>query len=85
MCTSDRSYADEWRDPVDDKDYIPKEIHVGNLVIIEGCKGEWCFRFCDKTMKVSIHYLPDGSAGEYWLKYFGKGWEESPSKKPIGL
>ena len=85
VCTSDRSYADEWLDPVDDKDYIPKEIHVGNLVIIEGCKGEWCFRFCDKAMMVSIHYLPDGSAGEYWFKVFGKGWEESPSKKPIGL
>ena len=85
VCTSDRSYADEWLDPVGDKDYIPKEIHVGNLVIIEGCKGEWRFRFCDKAMMVSIHYLPDGSAGEYWFKVFGKGWEESPSKKPIGL
>ena len=87
-------YTDQW---LVGKDREPKEVHVGELIIIEGCRGEWCFRFCDKKMMVSIDYLPDGSVDEYWIRYLGKGGlisirkmidkflYRNPSEEPIGL
>ena len=64
----------------------PKEVHVGELIIIEGCRGEFCFRFCDDTMRISIPHGWDDSTSysfEILTTEGFSGWWES--EKPIGL
>ena len=39
ICIPNLGYADQW---LVDKDREPKEVHVGELIIIEGCRGEHC-------------------------------------------
>jgi len=83
ICIPNLSYGKDWLE----KDREPKEVHVGELIIVEGCRGEWCFRFCDETMMVSIHYLPDGSAGEYYFEFIDDARFSGQyfSETPIGL
>ena len=81
--TSRVGYADQW---LVGKDREPKEAHVGELIIIEGCRGEFCFKFCDDRLCIHIPRAWDASSS-YWFELLTtegfSGWWES--EKPIGL
>ena len=64
----------------------PKELHVGELIIIEGCRGEYCYQFCDDTIEIEIDQR-DGVSTSYWFRKLvdGKFSEQVRSENPIGI
>ena len=46
----------------------PKELHVGELIIIEGCRGEYCNEFCDDTIDITIPN-PNWASTSYWFEF----------------
>ena len=86
--TCNVSYAFGWLGG----DNIPKEVHIGELIIVEGCGGEYCTRFCDDTIMISIPH-PDWPSTSYWFWFINDdrfinddGFSEQfRSEIPIGL
>ena len=72
-------------------DHIPKEVHIGELIIVEGCGGEYCTRFCDDTIMIQLPGL--GPSTSYWFWFVNNdriidddGFrEEFRTENPIGL
>ena len=85
--TSNVSYAFGWLG----EDYIPKEVHIGELIIVEGCGGEYCTWFCDDTIMIQLPGL--GPSTSYWFWFINNdriinddGFrEEFRTENPIGL
>ena len=82
VCIPNLGYAERWLD----EGRAPKELHVGGLIIIEGCRGEYCNEFCDRTIEITIPY-PDSNLTSYWFEFLDddRSGVEYRCEEPIGI
>ena len=82
VCIPNLGYADRWLD----EGRIPKELHVEGLIIIEGCRGEYCNEFCDDTIEITIPH-PNWASTSYWFEFIDddRSGVEYRCEEPIGI